>query len=316
MTQLLLAALLQAGGGPILAQPPALPTHPRGTLVAHIPLGARPYGVAVSPWNVVYVTQLDAASLARIGLRTRRILKSIPVGRVPTGLTFSTGGARSYVANQFSQSISVVYFPGDSQGREIPVPGDPFFAALARDNRRLLVTTNVDSVFVIDLDSLTVRGVVGLPGAGATITFDPPGARAYVSVPDAGVVSELDMASLRELRRFAVGQRPQGLAVSPDGRELYIADEREHVVKIWDLRRGTLLTGVALDGPAWDLQLTPDSTQLYVGLLDGAIQIVDRADRLVVRTVQTGGRPRRIAFDRSGTTAVVANEAGWVDILR
>ena len=151
---------------------------------------------------------------------------------------------------------------------------------------------------------------------GATITFDPPGARAYVSVPDAGVVSELDMASLRELRRFAVGQRPQGLAVSPDGRELYIADEREHVVKIWDLRRGTLLTGVALDGPAWDLQLTPDSTQLYVGLLDGAIQIVDRADRLVVRTVQTGGRPRRIAFDRSGTTAVVANEAGWVDILR
>ena len=76
------------------------------------------------------------------------------------------------------------------------------------------------------------------------------------------------------------------------------------------------LTGVALDGPAWDLQLTPDSTQLYVGLLDGAIQIVDRADRLVVRTVQTGGRPRRIAFDRSGTTAVVANEAGWVDILR
>ena len=312
---LLLAVLLQAGGG-AAAQTPAPPTHPRGTLVARIQFESRTYAVAVSPWNVVYVTQPDLASLARVGLRTRRALKSIPVGKMPTGLTFSGGGARAYVANQFSQSISVVYFPGDSQAREIPVPGDPFFTALARDNRRLLVTTNVDSVFVIDLDSLTVRGVVGLPGAGATITFDPPGTRAYVSVPDAGVVSEIDVASLHELRRFATGRRPQGLAVSPDGTELYIADEREHEVKIWDLGSGTLRSSVALEGPAWDLQLTPDSTQIYVGLLDGAVQILDRADRSVVRTVRLGGRPRRIGFDRSGTTAVVANEAGWVDILR
>ena len=284
---LLLAALLQVGGGAVV-QTPAPPTHPRGNAVARIPFGGRTYAVAISPWNVVYVTQPDAASLARIGLRTGRALKAIAVGRMPTGLTFSAGGARAYVANQFSHSISVVYFPGDSQAREISVPGDPFFTALARDNRRLLVTTNVDSVFVIDLDSLTVRGVVGLPAAGITIVFDPPGTHAYVSVPDAGVVSELDMANLHEVRRFAVGQRPQGLAVSPDGAELYI----------------------------WDLQLTPDSTQLYVGLLDGAVQILDRADRSVVRTVRLGGRPRRIAFDRSGTTAVVANEAGWVDILR
>ena len=149
--------------------------------------------------------------------------------------------------------------------------------ALARDNRRLLVTTNVDSVFVIDLDSLTVRGVVGLPGAGATIAFDPPGTRAYVSVPDAGVVSELDMTRLHEVRRFAVGRRPVGMAVSPDARELYIADEREHVLKIWDLKVGTPLAVVTLGGPAWDLQITPDSTQLNVGLLGGAIQIVDRA---------------------------------------
>ena len=315
MTLLLLAVVLQAGAG-VATRTPETPTHPRGDPVARITIGFRPYGVAVSPWDVVYVTQLDAASLARIGLHSRRALKSIPVGKVPTGITFSTGGARSYVTNQFSHTIGVVYFPGDSQAREIPVPGDPFFVALAWDNRRLLVTTNVDSVFVIDLDSLTVRGVVGLPGAGATIAFDPPGTRAYVSVPDAGVVSELDMTRLHEVRRFAVGRRPVGMAVSPDARELYIADEREHVLKIWDLKVGTPLAVVTLGGPAWDLQITPDSTQLYVGLLGGAIQIVDRAERRVIRTVQTGGKPRRIAFSRSGTTAVVANEAGWVDFVK
>jgi hypothetical protein len=29
-----------------------------------------------------------------------------------------------------------------------------------------------------------------------------------------------------------------------------------------------------------------------------------------------GGRPRRIGFDRRGTTTVVANEDGWVDFIR
>ena len=55
---LLLAALLQAGGGS---------THPRGDLVARIQFESRTYAVAVSPWNVVYVTQPD------VGGRPRRI---------------------------------------------------------------------------------------------------------------------------------------------------------------------------------------------------------------------------------------------------
>jgi hypothetical protein len=32
--------------------------------------------------------------------------------------------------------------------------------------------------------------------------------------------------------------------------------------------------------------------------------------------IAAGGVPRRLAFTANGTTAVIANEAGWVDIVR
>jgi DNA-binding beta-propeller fold protein YncE len=43
--------------------------------------------------------------------------------------------------------------------------------------------------------------------------------------------------------------------------------------------------------------------------------VLDRATLAVIRTF-TGGSPRRIAFNRAGTTAVIANEAGYVTFIK
>lgn len=44
--------------------------------------------------------------------------------------------------------------------------------------------------------------------------------------------------------------------------------------------------------------------------------IVDRAARAVVLRIHVGGYPRSIAFDKLGTVAFVANENGWVDVIK
>jgi len=73
---------------------------------------------------------------------------------------------------------------------------------------------------------------------------------------------------------------------------------------------------VALAGGGEGLALNGDGTKLYVGLVfAGAVQVVDRRTRAVVGTIVTGGVPREIGADSNGRM-VVANEAGWVDIVR
>jgi len=88
---------------------------------------------------------------------------------------------------------------------------------------------------------------------------------------------------------------PNGLALSPDGSKLYIS----------------------IGGLGFGLAVTPDGAEIYVTQsLAGRVQIVDRATLRARQPLETRGRPRRIAFDRRGTTGVVANEEGWVDFIR
>jgi hypothetical protein len=45
------------------------------------------------------------------------------------------------------------------------------------------------------------------------------------------------------------------------------------------------------------------------------VRIVDRASRSVVGILTVAGAPRRIAFDRRGETALIANEGGYVTVV-
>ena len=65
------------------------------------------------------------------------------------------------------------------------------------------------------------------------------------------------------------------------------------------------------------MAMTPDQSQLYVSLLSqGEIAVIERATRIVVQRIATGGTPRRIGFNQAGTIAVVANEGGYVTYIR
>ena len=48
----------------------------------------------------------------------------------------------------------------------------------------------------------------------------------------------------------------------------------------------------------------------------GEVVLIDRVTRQLLNTVATGGTPRRVAMDLLGSIAAVANESGWVDLIR
>jgi YVTN family beta-propeller protein len=64
------------------------------------------------------------------------------------------------------------------------------------------------------------------------------------------------------------------------------------------------------------MALSPDWRQLYVSSsLGGAVYLLDWKTGATLKTVTTGGTPRRIGFAADGSTAVIANEGGWVDFI-
>jgi len=296
--------------------------HPKGALGARTALEGGPFGLAISSGGIVLVTLARTSQVARAQLPDTTFPVMIPVGQIPTGVAVNTGGSRAYVTNQGSASVSAIDLATNgilntillterAPGIVVVLPGD----------RGLYVTTTASEAYFINLATRTAddRFHVVIDGPPNGLALSRDGSKLYLSTVT-GFVFECDRATGRVERRFDVGGRPQGIAVSPDGTELYVANESTDStggLDVWSLSTGRPIARVAIGGLGFGLAVTPDGADIYVTQsLAGRVQIVDRATLRVKRMLDTRGRPRRIAFDRQGTTGVVANEEGWVDFIR
>jgi YVTN family beta-propeller protein len=257
---------------------------------------------------------VHAARLDVFRVRPLERLGGIRTSATPTRVLIAPGGARAYVTNQFAQEVGFIDLLALQQRSAVSVPGDPLGLTLAPDGRRLYVTTNFDRLCVVSLTTSQVVATMPVPLGTQHMTHDPAGRRLYVPCWRAGVVIEADAQTLQVRRRFDVGGEPQDLAVSADGVRLFIANESGWL-NVVHLPTGPIDT-LAMDGAAVSLSLSPDGAVLYVGLVfDGVVIVVDAHSLRVVGEIRTGGRPRRIAFDQTGSLALIANEMGWIDLI-
>jgi YVTN family beta-propeller protein len=283
--------------------------------VVRIPLGQAPTDVAIAASGSAYITRAYAAVVERLDLTTQRPVCSIPVGVNPTRIAFEPAGRRAYVSNQFSDSISVVDTVTDTVVDEIPVAGNPAPLVVGANRQTLYVTTNLDRLFAIDVRSKRVIAEADLPAASHHLALHPDRKRLYVATRSAGVVLELEAKTLERRRSFRVHGYAQGLVVA-DAAELYVANESGWLDAL-NLETGDVVASLRLDAGAYGLDLSPDRQRLFVTLPSaGRVAVISHATLRQVQMIQTGGTPRHTAFTADGRTAVIANEGGWVDVVR
>jgi len=220
------------------------------------------------------------------------------------------------VTNQFAEEVALIDLSRLQQTGTIPVRGHPLGAVLSPDGRKLYVVTNLDRLCAISIDAGRVVASIPVAQVCTGLAVHPSGRWVYVSTWKVGLILELDTRTLQITRRFTVGGVVQDVVVSADGLMLYAANEAGWLDAI-HLPTGRQLAKVQFGTAALSLAVSPDEAVIYVGLLfAGRVVQLDRPTLRVFGSLDTGGKPRRIAFDATGRTAVIANEAGWVDLVR
>ena len=130
-----------------------------------------------------------------------------------------------------------------------------------------------------------------------------------------GTVLEVELPALRATRTIPVGGKVQGLSVPRVGGTLFVANE-DGWLDVIRLSTGARLARLDLGSPAFGVAVSPDDGAAYVSLpFAGRVVVVNTLTLGVVAVLEPGGTPRHIAFDASGRHALVANEAGWVDLV-
>jgi YVTN family beta-propeller protein len=124
-----------------------------------------------------------------------------------------------------------------------------------------------------------------------------------------GTVSVIDAIRHVQIRTITVGLLPTGVAVTPDGRLVYVANYGSKSVSVIstlsDRVVATIGVGLAPDG----VTISPDGRQAYVANLgSSSVSVIDVASNAVVSTIDTGGvAPRDIAFTPDGAFAYVTH---------
>jgi YVTN family beta-propeller protein len=112
------------------------------------------------------------------------------------------------------------------------------------------------------------------------------------------------------LKSLSVGDEPEGVSISPDGKVVYITSEDDSAVSVIDTTTGRFGKVFAIDtatdkvvgsvdvgGRPWGIAITPDGKTLYTA--NGPandVSVVDVASLKVTNKIKVGDRPWGVAI--------------------
>jgi YVTN family beta-propeller protein len=225
------------------------------------------------------------------------------------------------------------------EGAHVPTSDLPMNMELSRDGRWLLVTTNGNgdqTIDVIDVAAGRSVQVIQVAKSWLGLAFAPDGKRFFVSGGDdnevliydfdagraaaagkiilgSGEYHALDDRQRNAARQAGRGEFafPAGLAVSPDGRRLYAAENLSNKVAVVDLANNRVVTKIGVGEYPYDCAISNDGRRVYVSNWGSrTLAVIDTATNQVVTNIPVGDHPNDIELTRDGKLLYVANANG------
>src|SRR5690242_5551092 len=211
----------------------------------------------------------------------------------------------------------------------VTIIGAPRIRAQAQDHgsRSSLVfveNTNSGDVSIIDAATLRVVGTIPVGLSPDDIVAAPAGDVLYVSrivhradgrPTGTGELVTIDPATRQVIWRVGFRGVPNHLAVSPDGRRVYVTVVSGNYVDVFDVAKRALIDSVDVGTGPHDIEVSRDGKTVYVGLIRGTdVTIFDAATNRVLRKIPFGAnvRPIALSHDESRLYVQLSQYYGFV----
>ncbi len=277
------------------AHPESGPSHPEGYIGDM---------VLSRDGSTLYAVDQINFCIVVIAPRSGQVLRSIPVGRYPFGITLSPDGRTLYVANVGMYAYAKVRSL-DSARIDQTALSYPAYGYLSNESVEGIANDTLDipplgdphapesySVWAIDVrtDSVIARvktgiqvgePVEGFPAVGGSSPNSVVATERYVFVSNGSNdgLSVVDMVTHRIVRtiplfiderlRHLRGVIPFGLALSPDRRRLYVAESGINAVAVIDVTTMEVLGHIPVAWFPSKLAVLPDGQTLVVANAKG-----------------------------------------------
>jgi YVTN family beta-propeller protein len=277
-------------------------------VLARVPVGNDPHEViASSDGKTAYVSNYGGGAfntLAVVDLVNQKALPQIDLGplRGPHGLTFVGGkvwftaeAAKAFGSyDPTNQKVDFILGTGQNRTHMIFVSED----------QKRIITTNVSSGTVSIIDKTSPRVPPQAPPNNA------PGTPPRGPMGPAG--GDWEQTVVR------VGNGSEGFDVSPDGKEIWVANAQDGTISVINSASKTVVDTLAANVPGANrLKFTPDGARVLVSSLrDGNLTILDASTRKEVKRIKVGRGAAGILMQPDGTRAFVAcSPDNYIDVI-
>jgi YVTN family beta-propeller protein len=278
----------------------------------YIPTGYNASGACTGTNAACFVLVLNATTGATVG--------SVAVGDEPTAIAFDGESGTVFVANLYSDNVSVIR--GTTLAvASIAVGGGPYGLVDATGTGNVFVANaDSDSITVLQAETGSTVTTVTLGFAPDAVAYDPSTETIYAA--GAQSVELVSDTAHRSFATIAVGALPQALAYDSETGNLYVANSDNNTVSIVSgisnqvLR--TLSVGFYPDGLAYD---NASGDVIVACYLSNAVYVISDVTDSVSSVVSLGTAmyPTGVVYDPAtndvyvsgfGTLSVISG-SGW-----
>ena len=253
-----------------------------------LPLGDLPLNIAVSASKkLIAVTNNGQSkqSLQLIDVKSERVLDNIIIAKSWLGLAFSSderylyasGGNDNWILKYAVTGGKLILNDSIKLGNKWPAKISP--AGIALDDAKHLmyvVTKDNNSLYIVDLLNRQTLKRIQLSGEAYTCLLSPDKKSLYISCWGCDKLITVNTESRIIAGEIAVGDNPNELCLTKNGRYLFVANANDNAVSVIDVKNKkvieTLTASLYPDAPPGSttngLALSPDEKKLYIANAD------------------------------------------------
>jgi YVTN family beta-propeller protein len=253
-----------------------------------LPLGDLPLNIAIgASKKLMAVTNNGQSkqSLQLIDVRSEKILDNIIISKLWLGLIFSSdekylyasGGNDNWILKYAVTGGKLILNDSIKLGKKWPTKISP--AGIALDDAKhtmYVVTKDNNSLYIVDLLNKQTLKQIQLPGEAYTCLLSPDKKSLYISCWGCDKLLTINTESRTIVNEIAVGDNPNELCLTKNGRYLFVANSNDNAVSVIDIKNKkvieTLTASLYPDAPPGSttngLALSPDEKKLYIANAD------------------------------------------------
>jgi YVTN family beta-propeller protein len=237
------------------------------------------------------------------------INSGIRVSSYPIGVAVNPSTNKIYVANELSNTISIIDGSTDKVDATIKVGVSPYGIGVNPLNNRIYIS-NRDSGTVSVIDGST-NNLIANVSAGKRpvgVAVNPSTSLIYVTNIESNTVSIIDGITNNFSGTIKVGKIPYGVAVNPLNNKIYVTNIGDNTVSVIHdnklVRTIKVIGGIAPAGIA----INTSTNRTYVtDYLSGSLFIIDALTDKVINSIKVGKNPAGLQVNPVNNKIYVTN---------